>query len=365
MIKPQNLVKGDKVAIVSLSRGLLGKSSVKHELDLAIRRLKEYGLEPVIMPNAMGDTDYLSNYPEARAADLKKAYQDENIKMILCTIGGNDTYRLLPYLMEDDEFKKAVIENPKIFTGFSDTTINHLMFYKLGLKTFYGPCLLIDLAELDHEMLPYTKQYFEKFFLNEPNYEIKSSDVWYKDRKSYGIEELGKPRQMMFESHGYEVLNGNGVKEGILYGGCLESIYDALTGEEHLDMPFIIEKYRLLPSLEEWSDMILFLETSEAKSTPAKLEKMLLEFKKRGIFNVVKGLIIGKPIDEVYYEEYKSVYQKVFSDLDTPILYNVNFGHSVPRCIIPYGASAMVDYDNKIIKINEQILEYRNPIIRR
>ena len=158
MIKPQNLVKGDKVAIVSLSRGLLGKSSVKHELDLAIRRLKEYGLEPVIMPNAMGDTDYLSNYPEARAADLKKAYQDENIKMILCAIGGNDTYRLLPYLMEDDEFKKAVIENPKIFTGFSDTTINHLMFYKLGLKTFYGPCLLIDLASIDHEMLPYTKQ---------------------------------------------------------------------------------------------------------------------------------------------------------------------------------------------------------------
>ena len=31
MIKPQCLNKGDKIAIVSLSRGLLGKESCKHE----------------------------------------------------------------------------------------------------------------------------------------------------------------------------------------------------------------------------------------------------------------------------------------------------------------------------------------------
>ena len=58
MIKPQGLNKGDKIAIVSLSRGLLGMPFCKHELDIAIRRLKEFGLEPVIMPNALKDMEY-------------------------------------------------------------------------------------------------------------------------------------------------------------------------------------------------------------------------------------------------------------------------------------------------------------------
>ena len=40
-----------------------------------------------------------------------------------------------------------------------------------------------------------------------------------------------------------------------------------------------------------------------------------------------------------------------------PVLYNVNFGHSVPRCILPYGIQATVDYDNKRIFIDEPIFE--------
>ena len=93
---------------------------------------------------------------------------------------------------------------------------------------------------------------------------------------------------------------------------------------------------------------MLFLETSELAISPKELEKMLLEFKNRKIFNLVKGLIVGKPIDEKYYDEYKKVYKKVFADLDTPVLFNVNFGHAVPRCLIPYNAKATIDYDNKM-----------------
>ncbi len=136
MIKPQKLNKGDKVAIVSLSRGLLGMPFCKHELDIAIKRLEDFGLIPVIMPNALKDIDYLQNHPEARASDLKEAFMDDSIKGIITAIGGDDTYKTIPYLMEDEEFKAAVRNNPKIFTGFSDTTNNHLMLNKLGLVTF-------------------------------------------------------------------------------------------------------------------------------------------------------------------------------------------------------------------------------------
>lgn len=356
--KPEPLKKGDKIAIVSLSRGLLGMPYCKHELELGIKRLQEFGLVPVIMPNALKDLDYLAKHPEERASDLKQAFMDSSIKAIITAIGGDDTYKLIPYLMEDEEFKKAVLNNPKIFTGFSDTTSNHLMLNKLGLSTFYGPCLLVDLAELDKDMLPYTQEYFEKFFKYEDGFQITSSPIWYSDRKSYGVSELGKSRIVHLETHGFETLNGSGIITGKLYGGCIESIYAALTGAGYGDESLVYERYQILPTNAEWQEKILFLETSELRPTPQMLETMLMELKNRGILNLIKGVIVGKPIDEVYYDEYKEIYKKVFSDLATPVMYNINFGHSVPRCILPYNAETIIDYDNRKIIVNEFIFNH-------
>jgi len=357
MIKPKKLNKGDKVAIVTLSRGLLGMPFCKHELDLALERIKNYGLVPVIMDNSLKNMEYLHNHPEERAADLKQAFMDKEIKAIITAIGGDDTYKTIPYLMEDDEFKSAVKNNPKIFTGFSDTTNNHWMLNKLGLTTFYGPCVLVDLAELDNEMLPYTKEYFEKFFASEDSYEITSSDTWYFDRESYGPEELGKPRKSHKEMHGYETLNGSGTVTGKLFGGCIESIYDIYTSERNGDENEVYTKYNLIPTIEEWKERILFIETCEERIEPQKLEIILNCLKEQKILENVKGILVGKPIDEKYYDEYKDVYQKVFADIDTPILYNVNFGHSVPRCILPYGLNATVDFDSRKITIDEPIFD--------
>ncbi len=76
------------------------------------------------MPNALKGIEYLQVYPEARAKDLKDAFLDDSIAGIICAIGGGDTYRLLSYLMEDEEFIKAVEKHPKLYTGFSDTTLH-------------------------------------------------------------------------------------------------------------------------------------------------------------------------------------------------------------------------------------------------
>ena len=47
------------------------------------------------------DILYLKNHPESRAQDLKQAFLDKDIKMIITAIGGDDTYKTIPYLMED------------------------------------------------------------------------------------------------------------------------------------------------------------------------------------------------------------------------------------------------------------------------
>lgn len=359
-MNPYKLEYGDKVAIVSLSSGILGEDFIKHEMELGLKRLKEYGLVPVIMPNSLKGLSYIKEHPEKRAEDLKNAFMDKDIKMIITAIGGDDTYRTIPYLMEDNEFIEAVKNNPKIFTGFSDTTVNHLMFNRLGMSTFYGPAFLVDVCELDNKMLPYTEKYFSMYFKACDKFEIVSSPTWYLDRIDYSESAIGVPRIENSEKHGFELLNGSGIKSGKLFGGCIESIYDLLVGERYGDEAEIAKKYDLIPPLDEFKEKILFLETSEEKISPEKLEIILNEFKNRGILNNVKGVIVGKPIDEVYYDEYKEVYKNVFKDLDTPVLYNVNFGHAYPRCIIPYGAIATIDFNNKRIFINSPIFNNGN-----
>ncbi len=148
MLKPAPLHVGDHVAVVSLSSGTLGELTQQHQLNRGLKRMRQLGLVPVMMPNALKGRLILQQRPELRAADLKAAFLDPSIRGVVAAIGGDDTYRTVPFLMADEQFKTAVRRSPKLFTGFSDTTINHLMFYQLGLQTFYGPNFLSDLAEL-------------------------------------------------------------------------------------------------------------------------------------------------------------------------------------------------------------------------
>lgn len=163
------------IGIVSLSSGIIGEDFVKHEVDLGIQRLKDLGLNPIFLPHSLKGLDFIKDHPEARAEDLIHAFSDDSIDMILCAIGGDDTYRLLPYLFENDQLQKVIKQ--KIFLGFSDTTMNHLMLHKLGIKTFYGQSFLADICELDKEMLAYSLHYFKELIETGRISEIRPSDV--------------------------------------------------------------------------------------------------------------------------------------------------------------------------------------------
>ena len=345
----RKLKKGDKVAIVSLSSGMLGEEFCSHNIEIGVKRLKEYGLEPVFMPNSLKGIEYLNVHPEARAKDLKDAFLDDSIAGIICAIGGDDTYRLLPCLMEDTEFIKAVEQNPKLFTGFSDTTVNHLMFYKLGLSTYYGPAFITDLGEISSEMLPYSRKAFESYLEGYEYGEIVSSEIWYEEREDFSKAAMGTERIAHKEERGFELLQGNDTFEGELLGGCLESFYEILRENGHEEEKKICEKYGLFPGKEEWMGKILFIETCEEKPAPELFEKELFALKDKGVFDVVNGILVGKPQDEVYYDEYKEILIKVIDNENMPIVYNVNFGHATPRCTLPYGIFTKVDMKQKKI----------------
>ena len=255
------------VAIVSLSAGTIGEDFVRHEVEIGVKRLRDFGLNIEFMPHVLKGIEYVKSHPEDRASDLLQAFSDPDIDMILCAIGGDDTYRLLPYLFEQEELSRVVSE--KVFLGFSDTTINHLMLHKVGLKTFYGQSFLADICELDTNMLPYTKQYFDELIQTGTIKEIRPSRVWYESREHFGIDQIGKPLKSHM-NQGFELLQGSPVFSGEILGGCIDTLYDIFHADRYADMPLLCSKYRLFPEREEWAGRILLLETSEEKMLPEK-----------------------------------------------------------------------------------------------
>ena len=93
------------------------------------------------------------------------------------------------------------------------------------------------------------------------------------------------------------MLQGNPVFSGEILGGCIDSIYDFFNGDRYADMPLLCKKYRLFPKKEDWAGKILLLESSEEKMSPEKYRKAVMALKETGIFDVISGILIGKPMD--------------------------------------------------------------------
>ena len=345
MIKPKMLKKGDRAAIVSLSSGMAGDEAFRHRYDIGKRRLEEvFGLEAVEMPNTLKGSDYIYLHPEKRAEDLMNAFSDPSVDAIISCIGGDDTVRLLPYIDFD-----VIRENPKVFMGYSDTTVNHFMMYKAGLVSFYGPALLSEFAE-NVQMHDYTAEYIRRtlFEYNE-TIGIEPSTKWTSELLEWAKEENNSiQRKMQSDARGYEVLQGSETAEGCLLGGCVD-VFPLFMGTD------------IWPAAEEWKDKILFLESSEDCPTPSSIKYTLRNMAAQGIIERIRGVIIAKPYHEKYYEEYKVMYAEFFKNEakrpDLPIIYNMNFGHTSPMCILPYGVRVRVDCGEKKVMLLEPGVE--------
>lgn len=154
MIKPDRLSAGDTIAFISLSSGLAGEPKIKYRWKTAKSRLEELGYKVVLTPNALKSDTFLKQHTEKRAEDLMNALVDPQIKAIISMIGGDDTIRLLPYM----DFE-IIRKHPKLFVGYSDTTINHFMFHHAGVTSIYGPCVILEIAE-NVRMHQYTLEHF-------------------------------------------------------------------------------------------------------------------------------------------------------------------------------------------------------------
>ena len=157
LIKPVMLKPGDKVAAISLSWGGAGDEDILWRYEVGKKRLEEdFGLQVIELNSTLKGTEYVYNHPEERAKDLMKAFKDSSIKGIFSCIGGDESIRILPYI--DYEI---IRKNPKIFIGYSDSTVTHFICMKAGISSFYGPAILSEFAE-NIKMFDYTKEHINR-----------------------------------------------------------------------------------------------------------------------------------------------------------------------------------------------------------
>ena len=68
---------------------------------------------------------------------------------------------------------------------------------------------------------------------------------------------------------------------------------------------------------------------------------------------VLNGILVGKPMDETYADDYKKELLNIVGG-DLPVLFNLNIGHATPRAIVPFGVHARVDADKGIITFENE-----------
>ena len=206
------------------------------------------GLRLRVMPGSGGGQAGRPVSPGARAEGLHAAFADPEVTVVLAAIGGDHAVELLPNL--DYGLIRA---NPKLFQGYSDVTVLHwALLRRAGLVTFYGPALLPELGE-HPTVLAHTDRWLRAAWFGGGPLRFTPAEVWTDEFLDWDRRlDLTRPRELR-PSVGWVAIR-EGVAEGPLVGGCLETICRHLRGS---------------PAWLDLRGALLFLETSEEVPTPS------------------------------------------------------------------------------------------------
>jgi muramoyltetrapeptide carboxypeptidase LdcA involved in peptidoglycan recycling len=340
VIKPRALRRGDRVAAVSLSSGW--PSVFPAAYGDGKRQLEEaFGVEVVESRYALAEPDWLAAHPEARAADLMEVLRDRSIQGLLSTIGGDDSIRILPFLD-----LSVIRENPKIFMGYSDSTVTHFAFLKAGVASFYGPSIMAGFDE-NGGLLPYMADSVRQTLFGASTTEASiapNQDGWAWASFDWGEKRRNaKPRPLQ-RCSGWRWLQGVGCHRGRLIGGCLD-VLDWLRGTP------------IWPDHSVWRDSIIFLETSEDAPSALAVVRMLRALAATGALHEARGILFGRPYgEEATFEQYDRAFLQVLAELgldSVPLVTRMDFGHTDPKFVVPYGVEAEINCDTQRIHLLE------------
>jgi muramoyltetrapeptide carboxypeptidase len=302
MIRPPVLHSDDKAVIVSPA-GTIDSLL----LDKAAAVLCEWGLSVEIAPNALSQTGRFSGFVDQRLADLQTAMDDPEVKLIFCSRGGYGVIHLLDKLNFE-----GIRQFPKWLVGFSDITALHAVFQKNGIISFHAP-MAKHLAEEG------------------------PSDISVRFMKSVLF---GGHLKYDLPAMRYDFLNRLGQSSGTLFGGNL-SVFCSLLGTKYVNIP---------------RKSILFIE--DIGEEPYRVDRMIHQLKLAGVFDKIKGLIVGQFTD---YNEDDRMYASLNESIMTavreytfPVCFDFPVGHAKHNFPMLMGERASLNVKKKQILFKQK-----------
>ncbi len=307
VVKPKALQPGGTIGVISPA-GPINVESL-HSLEKGLYWLKKLGYEVVPGHYVYSRNGYLSGTDRQRAYDLMRMFSDKKIDAIFCSRGGYGAERIIDYI--DLE---VIINNPKIFVGYSNITILlNLLSRKTNMITFHGPMVK----------------------------EFCSSD------RGRNLGTLMKTVSCPTDFH--EVLPiacGKyrtlvpGICCGKLTGGNLSTIISSLGTDFEIDT----------------DGKILFLE--DVNEPAYVVDRMLTHLKNARKFDRCLGIVLGEfsdceDSDGISVEE---TLRQNLLQLGRPAISGVNAGHGLYNITLPIGALAELNAVNGRLTIVESVV---------
>jgi muramoyltetrapeptide carboxypeptidase len=310
---PIALRPNDRVAVLSPAGPVRDRQAVEDGL----KRLRRWGLRPVVSKNALESFGFLAGQDAKRASDLQAAISNPEIRAIFCARGGYGITRIL------DQIDFGPLKtDPKPIVGYSDVTaLLAAVSLATGLVGFHGPMVVGDGMDAATEEL-------QRALL----FEATTTRVLADDAS-------GPPPHVMT----------TGTAEAPLLGGNL-SLIAALQGT---------------PFAPKSSGALVFLEDTD--EAPYRIDRMLTQLWQARFFEGVAGVILGDfanaaappgtdatDLDWVLHDR--------LGRLKVPVAHGFPFGHRSRSWTLPVGTRARLEAPDRARTPRVVLLE---PAVRR
>lgn len=305
---PRRVQPGDTIGVISPSNPVTDE--LVEQFTAGIAWLEALGFRVLVGEHVRSTSWGHGAAPQEKAEDINRMFADRSVGAIICTQGGNTANACLPYLDWD-----CIRANPKIFMGISDITVLlNAIYLKTDLVTFHGNDVIWGFGREPQE---YDREQFVSRLMS----------------ATIGIVPQRMERRAVRA----------GRAEGHLLGGNLRCLL----------------KLAGTPYFPDFRGSILVLEALHA--TPADCESAFNQLKQMGVFERIRGVVIGyihgMQKDGQSDSEMETVLAKVTSGFDFPILKVNEFGHNCPNTVLPIGGRVRMDTETLSWEIIENCVQ--------